>query len=177
MLKKQKTPTHKFAEWIKKAVKLWIHKTKLREAANEHQINSKWTVSQSETQLMKTWIEVFIFINSSLTINFRVFASNVWAFLLFALFLLSSGFLICYIIYRDVLQRHDLIRRCRDYVDFFLIPYASFTEPDPLPWFPKISAGKMKSKTSNYLNIICVFLWKIVNHTFCVLCMKDIWLW
>ena len=78
---------------------------------------------------------------------YRVFSAAVWLSLLFTLLVLALGFYVSYYFYLFILQREDFLGPLHDNMDFFLITFTSFTEPDSIHWFPKFTAGKSKKKT------------------------------
>ena len=56
--------------------------------------------------------------------------------------LMAVAFLVIYHTYmRLIPERADETRSGVPITDFFLLTFSSLTEPDPLPWFPKYSAG------------------------------------
>ena len=57
-------------------------------------------------------------------------------------FCLSTTFMGIHYFYRNVLGREDLApTENNPTIEFYLFSFAALTKPDPLPWFPKMSAG------------------------------------
>ncbi len=87
---------------------------------------------------------------------FKPFPINVW--LSFGFTLLSLGFLM-YLAHKmyhlNALINFKLCRRERSLLNFLIFPFAKITEPEPLPWFNKLSAGKL-----------LVILWTITSIVF-----------
>ena len=54
---------------------------------------------------------------------------------------LGAAFALIYYVYMRHIPEADLARRCVHKMDFIIFTFARLTEPEPLPWFPKISAG------------------------------------
>ena len=70
----------------------------------------------------------------------------VWLSLLVSLMALSWAFLLIYRVYKNSIPHAKLScpNNDRDNFEFFLLTFASVTEPDPLPWFtPRAYAGKL----------------------------------
>lgn len=70
------------------------------------------------------------------------FSIDVWIATLCTLFILGAMFKITYYYHANVF-RSDRLGPLTHRFDFLLLTIASFTEPDPLPWFPKWSSGKL----------------------------------
>lgn len=76
--------------------------------------------------------------------NMKTFSVIVWIMIVLTLFLMAMTFKLLHFVYLNKLQmRHNLAGPVGHPLDFVLLTFSSLTEPDPIPWFPKISAGKL----------------------------------
>lgn len=74
---------------------------------------------------------------------FKVFPTNVWLYLIGTLLVFSTLFSGTYYIYgSEPFKIHELKAPLTTRLDFILLTFTTFLEPDPLPWFPKLSAGE-----------------------------------
>ena len=55
-------------------------------------------------------------------------------------------------------------KKTKDKADIFIRVFSSFTEPDPLPWFPKLSAGKEITKYMLYFIFSMDISWSHRKH-------------
>ena len=69
------------------------------------------------------------------------FSLNIWILVVLSILALSSSMLAMYLVYSHQKQMDFLI--CKENtMSNFLFLLVKITEPDPIPWFPKFSAGK-----------------------------------
>ena len=71
----------------------------------------------------------------------RVFSIYVWMSLISTLFVLAVCFYLTHRFYQNILKNNSLFSPVQHVADFFLITFASLTEPNGLPWFTGFSAG------------------------------------
>ena len=76
----------------------------------------------------------------------------VWIFLISTIFIIALLLWTINQIYNKYFPNENLTKYEESKVNFFLYTFAKITEPDPLPWFPKRSAGK-----------IIVYLWYFLS--------------
>ena len=73
------------------------------------------------------------------------FKQNVWLALFLSFTAMMLVFkLIHYVYSTKALEKYNLAGKVTHHLDFILLTFASITEPDPIPWFPKPSAGYTK---------------------------------
>ena len=75
----------------------------------------------------------------------RPFSASVWALSAIAIATFSFLFMVSHRLYSSSkhLRPFHLARKERAPLNFVIFPFAKITEPDPLPWFRKWSAGKL----------------------------------
>lgn len=74
--------------------------------------------------------------------HLKTFTLNVWLALALTLLLISlTCFLIHFVYDKKIDPKYGLAGPVVHKADFVILVLASITEPDPLPWFPKKSAG------------------------------------
>ena len=74
----------------------------------------------------------------------KVFGLDIWLTLFFTLLSISICFATFYHVYKAKTFRHlNLVKENVNNFDFPLLTFATLMEPDPIPWFPKYSAGKV----------------------------------
>ena len=78
----------------------------------------------------------------SLYQHFNVFQLPVWIAIICTLASLAVSFKFIHFIYLNKINP-ALAGSVTHPMDFIILSTASITEPDPLPWFPKFSAGKL----------------------------------
>ena len=77
----------------------------------------------------------------------KVFPANIWLPLILTLSAIAVCFAAFYYAYRSQTFRHlNLVKPNVQPFDFPLLTFASLMEPDPIPWFPEYSAGKIAMK-------------------------------
>lgn len=69
------------------------------------------------------------------------FDSWSWIGVFVCLSLFSFAFSLIFYVYKYKLKDKSLYRNPGSRVDFALMTFTTFVEPDPLPWFPKWSTG------------------------------------
>ena len=75
--------------------------------------------------------------------HFHTFSATVWLVMFGTLILLGFIFQSIYKFYEAYLPGEiDLRGQLNSKMDFIILTLSTLTEPDPLPWFPKYSAGK-----------------------------------
>ena len=72
----------------------------------------------------------------------HTFQWPVWLALLCSLTLMILIFKLIHTVYSmKALKKYNLAGKPTHDLDFILLTFASITEPDPIPWFPRPSAG------------------------------------
>ena len=66
-----------------------------------------------------------------------------WLLIVLSLTVFSWAFVFAYLVYWHNMP-HNLRRSKVDYADFFIKTFSAFTEPDPINWFEKQTAGNMR---------------------------------
>ena len=73
----------------------------------------------------------------------NIFSTTVWIWTILTLLVFSLAFGLTYKIYRlRPYCEFSLLGPLNSNADFLLLPIAAIIETDPLPWFPRHSAGK-----------------------------------
>ena len=82
--------------------------------------------------------------------QFQCFSITVWLTMFGTLFFLGFTFQSIYKFYEAYFPSEIALRGpLRSKADFLILTLSTLTEPDPLPWFPKYSAGK---KLTQYIS-------------------------
>lgn len=78
--------------------------------------------------------------------NSTAFTPSVWGLLGGTLLSLSFLFFFFHSLYTRVraLEEQKKALEVTSKLDFLIFPFVKMTEPDPLPWFSRASAGKLK---------------------------------
>ena len=87
----------------------------------------------------------------------KVFSSDVWLAILASLSCMASTFALLHFVYSrsTVFKELQLAGPISGWIDFPLLTFCSLTEPDPIPFFPKFSAGtgKVSDASQAYFEI------------------------
>ena len=81
--------------------------------------------------------------------NFQVFTPSVWAIILLTLAIIAILFSVVHSIYKSRYFPTKMVQEANSNFDFYLLTFSSLLEPDPLPWFPKMSAGEVSEITAS----------------------------
>ncbi|XP_059091071.1 uncharacterized protein LOC131886976 [Tigriopus californicus] len=73
----------------------------------------------------------------------RGFDSLSWVAVFTFLSMFSMTFAGIFYVYKYLLKEPELYRNPNSGIDFVLMTFTTFVEPDPLPWFPKWSTGRL----------------------------------
>ena len=74
--------------------------------------------------------------------HLQTFSWIVWVTIVLTLIIMSLTFKFLHFVYLNKLdERHNLAGPVVHRLDFVIVTFSSLTEPDPIPWFPKMSAG------------------------------------
>ncbi len=74
--------------------------------------------------------------------QFTIFHLHIWLLIILIVFVMASTFKTIYSVYGKLDEKYGLLIPVTHQIDFLLLPFASLTEPDPIPWFPRFSTGK-----------------------------------
>lgn len=107
--------------------------------------------------------------------HFKTFSNNVWFALIATLALLSFIFRVMHWIYdHQISPQYSLAGSVTHPLDFVILTLSSLTEPDPLPWFPRASAGEYANFEVSLMQIVLIFLGRTLVLIWSFFCMNMI---
>ncbi len=75
--------------------------------------------------------------------HIMVFSQWIWLSVFGVLLIMGFAFKMTHYLYQTKIGiGHNLAGKVTHPLDFLIMTFSTLTEPDPLPWFPKPSAGK-----------------------------------
>lgn len=90
----------------------------------------------------------------------KPFPVLVWIVSLSTIFILALLTFIFHTVYtKSLLSYMKLAKQEKHRLNFFIFPFAKFSEPEPLPWFNKWSAGKFLTFTWSILTLFLIFFY------------------